>query len=201
MLYGEIEGNIGKEISEKLLLFSFAPYGLEYVTMIINSPGGELSDGFSIVSFMEFCPIPIRTISIGLCASMAFMVTMAGKRGERYAASSTQFLSHNFSAGRWSNYPDLVATRKMEDHIYRMMMRHYSKYTNLNDEESIKKYLLRDTDTWLSPEECLEYGVIDYILTDQEVPPVTYPGFGDQIDGKKRNGKKKQAATKKTKKT
>lgn len=202
MLYGEIEGSIGKEVSEKLLLFSFAPYGLEYVTMIINSPGGELSDGFSIVSFMEFCPIPIRTISIGLCASMAFMVTMAGKKGERYSAQNTQFLSHNFSTGRWSNYPDLVATRKMEDHIYRLMMRHYSKYTNLNDEESIRKYLLKDTDTWLSPEECLEYGIIDHILTDQEVPPVTYPGFGDTIvDSSNGKKKKKVAKVKRTKKT
>jgi ATP-dependent Clp protease, protease subunit len=193
MLYGEIEGNVGKEISEKLLLFSFAPYGLDYVTMIINSPGGELSDGFSIVSFMEFCPVPIRTISIGLCASMAFMVAMSGKKGERYCASNTQFLSHNFSTGRWSNYPDLVATRKMEDHIYRLMMRHYSKYTGLSDEESIRKYLLKDTDTWLTPEECLEYGIVDHILTDQEVPPVTYPGFGDKVEKPV-----KKAAAKKT---
>jgi ATP-dependent Clp protease, protease subunit len=195
-LYGEIDESTGRDISEKILLFSFAPYGIEYITLMINSPGGDLSDAFSILSFIEFSSIPIRTISVGLCASAAFMIAMSGNPGERYSAGTTQFLSHNFSMGRHSNYPDLIATRKWEDYLYETMIRHYSRHTNLKDEKSIRKHLLKDVDCWLTPNECLEYGIIDHIIEDSDVPVVTIGGVGNEIP----NMSQKKKATKKTKK-
>jgi ATP-dependent Clp protease, protease subunit len=186
-----IDDEVYKDFTEKIIKWNQYWEDYDAVHMIINSPGGSLNATFGIVSFMDWSCIPVHTFANGICASGGFIIMMAGEKGERRCTPTTEFLSHNFSGGRWGNYPQLVSSRKSEDMAYEMVVRHYSQHTNLKTEKDIRKYLLRDTDIFLTPEECLDYGVIDEITKDKkDIPKVIYTGYGDKP--KKKKDKKKK---------
>jgi ATP-dependent protease ClpP protease subunit len=181
LLIDGIDHDDYKDFVEKLVRWNHQWETFDAVHLLINCYGGDGAATFGIVDFMDWSAIPIHTFANGICASGGFIVMTAGEKGHRLCTPRTQFLSHNFSGGRWGNYPELVANRKAEDMMYEIMVRHYSQHTKLKSEKDIRKYLLQDTDMWLTPEECLEYGVIDGITTDKkDIPKVIYAGYGDK---------------------
>lgn len=181
LLIDGIEHENYKDFVEKIVKWNQRWDTLESVHLLINCYGGDAAATFGIVDFMDWSTVPIHTFANGICASGGFIVMMAGEKGHRLCTPRTQFLSHNFSGGRWGPYPQLVASRKSEDMIYEIMVRHYSQHTKLKTEKDIRKYLLPDVDTWLTPEECLEYGVIDGITTDKkDIAKVIFSGYGDK---------------------
>jgi ATP-dependent protease ClpP protease subunit len=191
LLIDGVDHEIYKDFVEKIVKWNHRWDIYPELHMIINCYGGDAAATFGMVDFMDWSSIPIHTFANGVCASGAFIIMMAGDKGHRICTPRTQFLSHNFSGGRWGNYPELVASRKWEDMTYEVIIRHYSQHTLLKTEKDIRKHLLHDSDVWLTPEECLEYGVIDSITTDvKDIPKVIYSGYGDKT--KEVKGKKKK---------
>jgi ATP-dependent Clp protease, protease subunit len=185
LLIEGVDHDTYKKFVEKVVLWNQSWQAFSQISLIINCYGGDAAATFGVVDFVDWSTIPVHTFANGMCASGAFIIMMAGEKGHRVCTPRTQFLSHNFHGGGFGNYPQLVASRKSEDMLFQSIVRHYSEHTKLKTEKDIRKYLLQDTDIWLTPEECLEYGVIDRITTDKkEIPKVIYPGFGDK-KGKK----------------
>ena len=136
---------------------------VDHIQMIINSPGGSLTAGFAIVDMMEWSRIPIYTTGIGMIASMALMIFMVGEKGRRVITPRTSILSHRYSAIAAGNHSQLLAGRKEEDLAHKRIIEHYMAYSNLKTQTDLEKILLRDVDTWLSPEEAIEYGIVDIV--------------------------------------
>jgi len=61
------------------------------------------------------------------------------------------------------NYSQLIAGRKEEDLMHARIVDHYLRYTNLKSKEDLEQTLLRDVDTWLSPEEAVRHGIADTV--------------------------------------
>ncbi len=135
----------------------------EHIQMIINSAGGELPSGFAIIDVMEWSAIPIYTVGLGMVASMALLIFMAGVKGHRTLTPNTSLLSHRFWSLDIGNYSDLLALRKQHDIEHQRILQHYIRYTNMKSVEELEAKVLRDVDTWLTPEEAIQHGLADRI--------------------------------------
>jgi len=133
------------------------------IQMIINSPGGSCASGFSIIDIMEWSRIPIYTTGIGFVASMSLLIFMTGEKGRRVLTSRTSILSHRFSGLSFGNHSQLIAGRKEEDMAHDRVIQHYLTYSGVKDRAELEKYLLRDVDTWLTPEEAVQHGIADIV--------------------------------------
>lgn len=161
-LSGDITESSAMSVCEKIILYNIAAE-VEQIQLIINSNGGELAAGFSIVDIMEWSNIPIYTTGIGRIASMGLLLFMAGAKGHRVLTPRTSILSHRYSAWQFGSHSELLARRKEEDLSYNRILEHYLAYTKVADRAALEQTLLRDVDTWLTPEEAVELGVGDHI--------------------------------------
>jgi ATP-dependent Clp protease protease subunit len=133
------------------------------IQMIINSPGGSCASGFSIIDIMEWSRIPIYTTGIGLVASMSLLIFMTGEKGRRVLTTRTSILSHRFSGASFGNHSQLIAGRKEEDIAHDRVIQHYLTYSGVKDRAELETYLLRDVDTWLTPDEAVKHGIADIV--------------------------------------
>ena len=133
------------------------------VQMIINSPGGSCPTGFSIIDIMEWSPIRIYTTDIGMIASMGLLIFMTGEKGRRVITPRTFILSHRFTAFNFGNHSQLIASRKEEDLEHERIHQHYLSCSNIKQKDELEKYLLRDVDTWLTPDEAIQFGLADIV--------------------------------------
>jgi len=159
---GAIDGGTAESVCKEIIEYNIKGEANQ-IQMIINSPGGSCPAGFSIIDIMEWSRIPIYTTGIGMIASMGLLIFMTGEKGRRVITPRTSILSHRFSAFNFGNHSQLIAGRKEEDLEHERILSHYLSYSNIKDKDELEKYLLRDVDTWLSPEEAIQYGLADRI--------------------------------------
>lgn len=143
--------------------------GLECIRLFINSPGGDVDQGFALIDIMGWSRIPIHTTALGLIGSMALLVFMAGEHGHRTVMPHCSLLSHRFGALAMGNHADLLAARVQQDLVHRRIVEHYRHHTRLKTAEAVEQELLPATDRWLSPEQAVEYGVADRVWQAGEV--------------------------------
>ena len=134
-----------------------------FIQMLIDSPGGSLYATFSIIDMMGWSALPIYTTGIGLIASGALMILMAGSKGHRVLTPSTSIMSHRFGGMSMGNYSDMLAKRAQEDLLHKRAVDLYIRCTKVKTAAEVESKLLKDTDCWLTPEEALKYGICDSI--------------------------------------
>jgi ATP-dependent Clp protease protease subunit len=159
---GAIDGGTSESVCKDIIEYNIRAE-VNQIQMVINSPGGSCPAGFSIIDIMEWSRIPIYTTGIGIIASMALLVFMTGEKGRRVITPRTSILSHRFSAFSVGSHSQLIAGRKAEDLEHERILQHYLAYSNIKDTAELEKYLLRDVDTWLTPEEAIQHGIADRI--------------------------------------
>ena len=136
---------------------------VDHIQMIINSSGGSCTAGFAIIDMMEWSRIPVYTTGIGMIASMGLLVFMAGEKGRRVVTPRTSILSHRYSSMTMGNHSQLIAGRKEEDLMHERIIQHYLSYSGIRERDILESSLLRDVDTWLTPEEAIGYGIVDIV--------------------------------------
>lgn len=162
LLTGGIDVEMAARIYGEIIAYN-TEEKVEQIQMIINSQGGEVSAGFSIIDMMESSRIPVHTFGTGEIASMGLMVFMAGARGKRMITPRTSILSHRFSDRTGGNHSQLVACRKEQDMTHDRIVNHYLQCTSVKTRKGLERTLLKTVDTWLSPMEALKYGITDIV--------------------------------------
>lgn len=159
-LSGAIENGTAESICREIIAHNIRG-DVDQIQMIINSYGGTCAAGFSIIDIMEWSRIPIYTTGIGMIASMGLLIFMTGAPGHRVITSRTSILSHRFAGFNFGNHSQLIAGRKHEDMMHERVIQHYQTYSRMKDRAELETLLLRDVDTWLTPEEALQWGLAD----------------------------------------
>jgi len=159
---GSIDSGTAESVCKEIISYNIKGQ-VNQIQMIINSPGGSCPAGFSIIDIMEWSRIPIYTTGIGMIASMGLLLFMTGEKGRRVITPRTSILSHRFSSINMGNHSQLIASRKEEDLEHQRIIEHYLSYSGVKDQKALEDYLLRDVDTWLSPEEAIQYGIVDRV--------------------------------------
>jgi ATP-dependent Clp protease, protease subunit len=143
------------------LLFLEKEDSTKDIDLYINSPGGSVTAGLAIYDAMQILKPDISTICIGQACSMGSFLLCAGAKGKRYALPNSRILIHQVSAGFEGQATDIEihATEilKIKTRLNEMIAHHTGKTP-----EQVR--LDTERDRFLSPEEALEYGLIDQIL-------------------------------------
>lgn len=131
------------------------------IRLYLNSPGGEIYAGLGIYDTMQMLRCEVSTYCIGLAASMAAVLLMAGTRGKRYALPNSRILIHQGSSG-YSG-----ATRDIDIQA-RETINLVTRCVEIMAEHSGQPFdrVKRDTerDYFMSAEDARDYGIIDEIL-------------------------------------
>ena len=145
-------------VSELLYLDSL---NNEEICLYINSPGGSVTAGFSIYDTMNFIKSDVKTIVIGMAASMAAFLLASGTKGKRCSLKNSEIMIHQPLGGAQGQATEIqiAAERiiKMKNKLNAILSTITSK-----DIETIKNDTERDN--YMEPEEALEYGLIDTII-------------------------------------
>ena len=145
-------------ISELLYLDSKSN---EDIYMYINSPGGSVTSGMAIYDTMNYIKSDVRTICVGIAASMAAFLLSSGTKGKRFALENADVMIHQPLGGMQGQATDMeIACKrilKMKDKLNKIL----AKNTN-QTLTKIKKDT--DRDYYLSSHEAKEYGLIDQII-------------------------------------
>jgi ATP-dependent Clp protease protease subunit len=133
--------------------------------LYINSSGGLITASFGLTDFMEFSKIPIQTIGLGEICSCGLLIFMTGEKGTRTITKNTLILSHQYSWGSHGKEHELLGATKAFEITAKQIRNHYRKHLTVKkNKEKIIDFLLQPTDTWLTPEEAIKYGIADKIV-------------------------------------
>ena len=130
------------------------------INLYINSPGGSVTAGMAIFDTMNYIKCPVRTVCVGLAASMGAFLLMAGEKGKRLALPNSEIMIHQPSGGASGQVTDVTIHAEW-------LLRTKNKMNGLMAEmtgqplEKIQHDVERDY--FMSAQEALEYGIIDEI--------------------------------------
>jgi ATP-dependent Clp protease protease subunit len=131
------------------------------ITMHIDSPGGSVKSGLSMVDVMDYIGSDIRTINTGMAASMGSVLLGAGTKGKRGSLRFSRTMLHQSSGGAGGNIQDARITfqewEKINDTLFELLGGYCGKTS-----DQVKSDASRDL--WLGAEEALNYGIIDEIV-------------------------------------
>jgi ATP-dependent Clp endopeptidase proteolytic subunit ClpP len=164
-LTGDIsEDNINEAI-KWLVSENLRPKEGKFLTLYINSQGGDLYQTMALIDIMRVSQMPVRTIGYGSIMSGAFLILAEGTRGQRYVTKNCGIMCHQFSMSEEvGKYHDIKATRKETDRLNQVMLDALKFSTGL-ETKIIKSKLMPAHDVYLTAEEMIEHGAADYILT------------------------------------
>jgi ATP-dependent Clp protease protease subunit len=150
-------------IAEMIFLESEDP--TKDIIMYINSPGGSVSAGLAIYDTMQYVRPEISTICVGMAASMAQVLLCAGSKGKRMALPNSRIMMHQPSGGSQGQTSEIEIYLKemirMREQLYQIIAAHSEQ-----DVDKIRKDA--DRDFWMSPQDAVDYGLIDRVLTSRK---------------------------------
>ncbi|MBE6159075.1 MAG: ATP-dependent Clp protease proteolytic subunit [Firmicutes bacterium] len=158
-LTGEINNTISSIIVSELLYLDSINH--DDISLYINSPGGEITSGLAIYDTMNFIKSDVKTICVGLCASMGAFLLSSGKKGKRYSLKNSEIMIHQPLGGAEGKATDIQIAA---DHIMKTKDK-MNKILAKNTNQALKK-ILKDTeaDYYMNAKEAKEYGLIDELI-------------------------------------
>ncbi len=159
-LWGQVDDDSARDIVSKLLYLESTNAG-EKITFFINSPGGMVTSGFSILDTMNMISSPISTVCMGLAASMGSLILSAGTKGERYIFPLGEVMIHQPSVGLvQGSATDLEIQAKQMIKTKKITVEILSKNCGQSKEQILKDI---DRDHWMDAKESVEYGIVDKV--------------------------------------
>lgn len=131
------------------------------ITLYINSPGGYLSAGLAIYDTMQHIRPNVATICVGDSISMAAILLASGTKGKRYALPHSRIMLHQPSGAVTGQSTDIQVHAKELVRTREMLSQIIAEHSGRSIEEVREK---TERDFFLTPEEALEFGVIDEIF-------------------------------------
>lgn len=144
------------ELVAKLLLLD--AQSSDEITLLIQSPGGSVYDGWALVDTIRSLRSKVKTVAVGLAASMGATILLAGDT--RVALPHSAIMIHQASGGSSGSFKDVETTHKEFKRVNDQLKAFIKERSKITDEQ-IEKFF--DRDTWLTAEQALELGVITEI--------------------------------------
>jgi ATP-dependent Clp protease, protease subunit len=135
------------------------------ITFHVDSPGGSVKSGLSMVDMMNYIHSDIITINTGMAASMGSILLGAGTKGKRFSLPNSRVMLHQVSAGASGNIQDMeismAETKKYNKGLFELL----GSYCGKTAEQ-----VLEDTkrDLWLTSDDALSYGIIDGVISTKK---------------------------------
>ena len=159
IINGEIDSTLSNSVVAQLLYLD--SINNEDICLYINSPGGNVTDGFAIYDTMNLIKSNVSTIGMGMCASMAAFLLSSGTKGKRYILPNCEVMIHQPLGGASGQATEIKIAA---EHILKTKEK-LNKILSLNTGKKLSE-IERDTDrdNYMTANESLEYGIVDKII-------------------------------------
>ncbi|MEA3297979.1 MAG: ATP-dependent Clp protease proteolytic subunit [Chloroflexota bacterium] len=135
------------------------------INLYVHCPGGVISAGLAIYDTMQLLRCDVSTICVGLAASMGTVLLTAGTKGKRYALPNATIHLHQAIGGAQGQASDIeIAAReimRLQETIRNIIAKHTGQPVDKIAHDI-------DRDFYLDPQQAMEYGLIDEVLSKQE---------------------------------
>ncbi len=146
---------------QKLLFLQYENKNQE-INMYINCPGGSVTATLAIYDTMQFLECPISTYCVGLAASGAAIILVAGTKGKRYALPHSKIMVHQpyGQVGGQVSDIEIQANEILKDRtrLNEILARHTGQPIEVIERET-------DRDKYFTPHEAKDFGLVDEVLT------------------------------------
>lgn len=166
-----LTGEVDKDLSEKVIrhLLLLEGMSLDPITILIDSPGGDVYAGFSIFDMIRFVKAPVRIVGMGLIASAAALILLAVPKERRYGLPNSSYLIHQPLSGIQGVATEIeIHARELEKTKARL-----NEIVAEATGQSLER-VARDTDRdyWMNAMEAKAYGLITGIISTRDDLPL-----------------------------
>jgi len=162
LLSGEINDDTANSIVAQLLYLDSLNH--EDISIYINSPGGVITSGMAIYDTMNFIKSDVKTICVGMAASMGAFLLSSGTKGKRFSLPNSEIMIHQPLGGAKGQATEIkIAAEhilKMKERLNHILMENTGKPLEVIERDTERDYFLDAT-------EALDYGLIDKIITKE----------------------------------
>ena len=161
MLFFPIDDTVANTIIAQLLYLEREDPDKD-ISMYIQSPGGSITSCLAIYDTMQYIRPDVSTICVGMAASAAAVLLLAGAKGKRFTLPNSTILIHQPSGGAGGQASDIIIQAReisrLRDILNGIIANHTGQPLDV---------IARDTDRdfWMNSQQAKEYGIIDEILT------------------------------------
>ena len=163
-LSGAIDDTLANTVVAQMLFLEMKDPDAD-ICLYINSPGGSVTAGMAIYDTMQYIKPQVRTVCIGMVASMGAFLLMAGQKGKRCALPNSEVMIHQPLGGAEGQATDVAIRAEQLLKTKEKMARMKAAMTG-QDIETLRRDLERDH--YMSAEEALAYGIIDEIIQPRQ---------------------------------
>jgi len=165
-LVGPVEDHVANVIVAQLLFLESENPDKD-IHLYINSPGGSVTAGLAIYDTMQFVKPAVSTMCIGQAASMGALLLAGGESGKRFCLPHSRVMIHQPLGGFQGQASDFdIHAREIltiRDRLNEIMSKHTGK--------PIEEVAMNtERDNFMSASEAQEYGIIDGVLNNRDVP-------------------------------
>ena len=158
-LGGPINDDVANVVVAQLLFLEMENPDAD-ISLYINSPGGSVTAGMAIFDTMNYIKPAVRTVCIGLAASMGAFLLMAGEKGKRLALPNSEILIHQPLGGAEGQATDVAIRAEWLVNTKKKMIRLMAEMTGQSQEKIAHDV---ERDYFMNAQEALSYGIIDEI--------------------------------------
>lgn len=160
-LSGEIDDNNANTIVSELLYLDSINHN--DISLYINSPGGSITSGMAIMDTMNFIKSDVKTICIGIAASMGAFLLSCGAKGKRFILPNAEVMIHQPLGGVNGQATEI----KIAAERILKLKKKLNEILSKNTKQDLKKIEIdTERDYFMDADEALNYGIIDKILKD-----------------------------------
>lgn len=156
-----IDDHVANNVMAQLILLEYEDPEKDII-LYLNTPGGYVSAGLAIYDTIQHIKPNVSTICVGSCISMGAILLAAGTKGKRFALPNSRIMMHQPSGGAGGQSSDIQIHAKEIVKTRETLVEILSKHSG-RDADSIRSKI--DRDFFMSPEEALEFGLIDEIFS------------------------------------
>ncbi len=131
------------------------------IWLYINSPGGSVDSGMAIYDTMQFIPNDVRTVAMGLAASMGQFLLCAGTPGKRFALPHARIMMHQGSGGLGGSASDIRIQAEQSLAVKKQLLELIAEHTGQPFAQIERD---ADRDRWFTAEAARDYGFIDHVI-------------------------------------
>lgn len=160
-LTGGVEDHMANLIVAQLL-FLQAEDPKKDIYLYINSPGGSVTAGLSIIDTMHHIKPDVATVCVGMAASMGSLILSQGAKGKRFILPNAEVMIHQPSGGAYGQAADIDITAK---HILKTRDRLNKMLAKATGQKLAKVEHDVDRDFFMDADEAMSYGIVDKIFS------------------------------------
>jgi len=161
---GPVNDQMSTVVSAQLMFLDNLEPGRD-ITMHVDSPGGSVKSGLSMVDVMNYISCDISTINTGMAASMGSILLGAGTKGKRYSLPNSKVMLHQVSSGASGHVEDMKISLEQALLYNDILFGYLGDYCGKTKAQVIKDC---NRDNWLTAVQAEKYGIIDGIVPSKK---------------------------------